>query len=267
MKAYNCVYIIINKTNHKQYIGVTSNFQKRMYQHKSGQDKKYSYIDNAIQKEGWDNFDVQIIDNYSTLEERKAKEIYYINKFKTLRSEGGYNLTKGGDYFPEINVAGENNPRALLTVEDVIDIRKRRMNGERLSDVYELYKDKMPNGARAGFSAIWLHISWVNVCPDFIGKYPTNTEHYAIKKRNQLEQQDYVVLENYFKWYGPVRYNTIYQHFKEKIDWETFQSVCKQITEKYFGNKNIRNYRRKSGLLDKMIQDFRNQMQKPPILS
>lgn len=64
----------------------------------------------------------------------------------------------GGDFFPILDTKEENNPRALLTKEDVIDIRKRRMNGERLDDVYEIYKDTGIS-KRGGFSAVWLHKS------------------------------------------------------------------------------------------------------------
>ena len=33
------------------------------------------------------------------------------------------------------------------------------MNGERLADVYEDYKDKVEGDKRAGFSKLWLHES------------------------------------------------------------------------------------------------------------
>lgn len=51
----------------------------------------------------------------------------------------------------------ELNPRAQLTREDVANIRFRRMQGERMSVVYEDYKHKLIGDKRAGFSKVWLH--------------------------------------------------------------------------------------------------------------
>lgn len=60
----------------------------------------------------------------------------------------------GDDVIHLIDVKGEKNPRAQLTEEDVKQIRIRRMNGERLSDVYEDYKEKLLGGKRDGFSKV-----------------------------------------------------------------------------------------------------------------
>ena len=80
-------------------------------------------------------------------------------------------------YDPEINSKlshkGEDNPRARYTTQDIIDIRNRRMNGERVSVVYEDYKHIDNNaGYRSGFSKIWLHDSWVDILPEYKGNYP-----------------------------------------------------------------------------------------------
>lgn len=267
MNYKNCVYLITNKINNKQYIGVSKDFNNRMYQHSVGHDAEHSYIDKSILQHGWENYEVVIIDNYSTEEEKRSLEQKYIKEYKTHRSQGGYNLTWGGDDTCFPNTQGENNPRAQLTEEDVRHIRERRMNGERLSDVYEDYKDKLTGNKRAGFSKIWLHESWTHVCPEFKGKYPAiSNKHFATKRNNTLETYDYDFLEDYFKWFGPLpRYNEIYKVFKGRIDWESFQEICKQIVEKLYGNKSARRYRNVNGETQKRIDAFRQELQEEPV--
>ena len=265
MNKQNCVYLIINTINNKKYVGVAKDFDKRMYQHSIGHDKDKSYIDKAILKYGWENFEVHIIDNYDNLENRKQLEQFYIKQYQTHRSQGGYNLTWGGDdtCFPD--VSGENNPRSQFTEEDVRDIRERRMKGERLADVYEDYKDKIVGDKRAGFSKIWLHESWINICPEFKGHYPSiDTKQFATIRRNELNDDDKDFLIKYFKWNGPVKYNEIYKTFKTKIDWQSFQEVCKSIVEELYGNKSTRRYRDKNGVTEKTIQQYRIELGKEP---
>lgn len=263
-----CVYLITNDFDDKKYIGVAEDFERRKYQHKVGHDAEHSYIDKSILIHGWEHFKMEIIDNYSTDEERKELEKKYIKEYNTLRANGGYNLTEGGDdYFGQVDVKGEKNPRAQLTAEDVKNIRQRRMNGERLSTVYEDYKDKLDGNKRAGFSKLWLHKSWMDVCPEYIGHYPeVSSKYFATIRRNELEEYDMLFLNDYFKWNGPPqRYNIIYQTFKEKIDWESFQSVCRSIVEKLYGPKSTRQKYKKTGKLQEMIDRYREELKEEPV--
>lgn len=89
------IYKIQNKINGKIYIGQTiGKLEHRMSQHKANS-KKTSVIGNAIQKYGWNNFDVEVIDEAETIEELNNKEIYWIGYYKSL-SPNGYNLELGG---------------------------------------------------------------------------------------------------------------------------------------------------------------------------
>lgn len=265
MNNKNCVYIITNNINNKQYVGVAKDLNKRMYQHSIGHDQEHSYIDKAIVKYGWENFSYQIIDNYEDEIQRKELEMYYIKKYHTHRSENGYNLTWGGEdtIFPDSK--GESNPRAQLTNEDVKIIRERRMAGERLSTVYEDYKDKLEGNKRAGFSKIWLHESWIEIHEEFKNHYPDiDNKYYATIRRNQLTIEDYNFLTKYFQWYGPIKYNEIYSLFREKIDWQSFQEICKEIVTKLYGNKSTRRTRNKNGETQRRIEQFKKEMKNPP---
>lgn len=268
MNDKKCVYLITNNLNGKKYVGVAEDFKKRMYQHKIGHDAEHSYIDKAVLKYGWENFTCEIIDNYETLEERKELERRYIELYQTQRQNGGYDLTDGGeDLFGTLNLKGSNNPRAQLMEDDVKQIRIRRMNGERLDDVYEDYKDRLDGDKRAGFSKIWLHESWIDICPEFRGNYPkVDPKHFATKRRNILSSDDLDYLDKYFRWNGPLpRYNILFKTFKEKVDWESFQEICKEIVSKLYGPKDTRKYKKKTGKLEQEISKYREELQNEPI--
>lgn len=123
-----CVYKIINLVNYKIYIGKTDNASNRWAVHlrtATGGKIKYpgfSYIHNAINKYGADNFIFVIIDQKETDEEIKNAEKFWIQYYKSNNPKYGYNLTEGGegtsgykhteeikDFLKKIN-KGSNNP-------------------------------------------------------------------------------------------------------------------------------------------------------------
>ena len=99
-----CVYIHINKSNNKRYVGITSwkpedrwgNNGNRYY--KDEQPVFY----NAIQKYGWDGFEHIIYAECLTEDEAKQMEIELIALYKTNckkydNPSYGYNMTDGGE--------------------------------------------------------------------------------------------------------------------------------------------------------------------------
>lgn len=100
------IYLISNIINDKVYIGQTHNIDKRMYEHK--RDNK-SIISKAINKYGWQKFNLHIICECKTKEESNDMEIYYINKFNSL-SPYGYNISPGGTGGGVYDMSGRNNP-------------------------------------------------------------------------------------------------------------------------------------------------------------
>ena len=96
------VYRVTNKINGKQYIGYTTKtLEERKKLHlskaKSPSNKHYFYLfKQAIRKYGIDNFDWEVLENCSSIEECCNREIYYISEYNTI-SPNGYNLTEGGN--------------------------------------------------------------------------------------------------------------------------------------------------------------------------
>lgn len=62
------------------------------------------YLKRAIEKYGKENFTCEILDYAETLQELNDKEKLYIEKFNSMNSNIGYNLTRGGDgtYLPGV---------------------------------------------------------------------------------------------------------------------------------------------------------------------
>ena len=95
-KIYGVIYMITNCITGKSYGG-----RRKLVTTSVGQLHSYygsgSYIRRAIQAHGIENFKKVYIDVAYNDEELDEKEIYYIEKYKTI--EHGYNLTPGGDHF------------------------------------------------------------------------------------------------------------------------------------------------------------------------
>ena len=56
--------------------------------------------------------------------------------------------------------SGSQNGRSKLTEQEVFNIRTRRKNGEKLSDVYADYSDRM---TYKSFSNVWTYQNWKNI--------------------------------------------------------------------------------------------------------
>lgn len=93
------IYKATNKLNNKYYIGVTTQgvgarMKKHLYKALSG--SQYSFH-KALAELGLEQFTVEVIDSTDNLEEAKALEKYWIEKYHSNDSEYGYNSDCGGD--------------------------------------------------------------------------------------------------------------------------------------------------------------------------
>lgn len=92
---YNCIYMYVNKVNGRKYIGQSVNFNRR---HREHLNKDGLLIEKAIKKYGISNFEIIILEeDLNSVEEMNNLERYYIEKYETLVSQGGYNIQRGGN--------------------------------------------------------------------------------------------------------------------------------------------------------------------------
>jgi len=113
------IYLLTNNITNKQYVGFTTDYNRRMNFHKSHYAD--THISHSIGKYGWSNFSNEIIyENEDSEYTLNIKESEFIAKYDTFNN--GYNLTTGGEGCigfkhskQEIEnmrnrVIGENNP-------------------------------------------------------------------------------------------------------------------------------------------------------------
>lgn len=94
------VYKITNPSE-KVYIGITINLRKRFNSYRAGHSKSQRLIHRSMNKYGFDNHSVEIIDKFSgTSLEANSKEIFWIRTYMSFNQKwpemGGLNLTMGG---------------------------------------------------------------------------------------------------------------------------------------------------------------------------
>ena len=105
------IYVHQNKFNLKIYVGYSSRLKRRWQATKSTafniNDPQYNEpLYNAIRRDGWDNFEHQIIEEFDNKEDALGAEKFWIEFFRSNRKiygkEYGYNLHEGGNLPPII---------------------------------------------------------------------------------------------------------------------------------------------------------------------
>lgn len=93
------LYFIKNTINSKIYVGHTNNPAQRKYQYKHNFLFKKNiqlHLMNAMKKYGYDNFYMEIVETYETMEQVCLAEIAWISRLKDNGIEL-YNMTSGGE--------------------------------------------------------------------------------------------------------------------------------------------------------------------------
>ena len=91
------IYIHINKTNLKVYVGQTCQQPQRRWRNgKSYATNQNTHFANAIRKWGWDNFEHIILEEGLTKSQADFYESMYIREYDATNGAKGYNQTSGG---------------------------------------------------------------------------------------------------------------------------------------------------------------------------
>jgi group I intron endonuclease len=107
------VYMILNNTDNKKYIGSSVDVKSRLTQHLwllKNNKHHNSYLQNSFTKLGEKNFTFKILET-CTLENIIDRENFYIGKYKTLYNQNGYNLCLVSDN--RRNILDEKTKRQL----------------------------------------------------------------------------------------------------------------------------------------------------------
>lgn len=120
MNKYGIIYMVINLVNNKRYIGQTTGSFNRRYCGDFPKNCSNDHLKNAINKYGWNNFEViEELDVAYSKEELDEKECHYIKKYKTTDRRYGYNKKSGG----------ANGKTSIESKERLSKSRKGRFGG------------------------------------------------------------------------------------------------------------------------------------------
>ena len=96
--TFSCIYLWRNLVNDKVYVGQAQNFYRRMREYIKGYESKRK-IGQAINKYGFENFEVYVLEKDVPLKNLNDREIFWIKEYNSCpyRKGGwGYNFTFGG---------------------------------------------------------------------------------------------------------------------------------------------------------------------------
>lgn len=131
------IYRLTNRLNGKSYVGQTRmSFRKRFYCHKCDSRKARYPIERAINKHGWENFQVYILEQEISPTDVDERERAWIKTLNTL-VPNGYNVEPGGSrskvVTPEsrekmrlAKLGKKRGPMALSTKRKIGDANKGR---------------------------------------------------------------------------------------------------------------------------------------------
>lgn len=161
------IYAIVNKCNNKIYIGQSKSVKQRIARHKS--ELKHNchrnlYLQREYNKYGGDCFEFNILE-FCGENMLTPREKWYISKYQSNNYNNGFNMTDGGENTEWNDEArtkrsGEGNPMFnkkasdkqkeaarianlgssnKLTVDDIIDIKKRLLDDVDIQKIADKY--------------------------------------------------------------------------------------------------------------------------------
>ena len=233
------IYKITNLKNGKVYIGKSLNIKARFAAHKSyyktnAPSKNNRYWHNrlytAMREDGIENFSFEIVEECSS-QDLNDRERYWIQFFNSY--ENGYNMTLGGDG----GSPHETNARALLTIDDVIDIRTMYNNHIPLSEAHKSYSDKI---TLRGFQKVWRGETWTDVMPEVYTE--ENKEFHRTKAKGQKKPHNRVLSDKeiYNIWCARDRGKNITKYYNEQIVGKMSYSGFEKVWRNKDGYRDVR---------------------------
>jgi group I intron endonuclease len=144
------VYLIKCLANGKSYVGITTRSIETRWAEHLTKTKRISALKRAIKKYGADNFSITLLNTAKTEEQLKQLEIKYIQERKTHTTQGGYNMTWGGDGVIGYTFTEEAKARTKAGVirslqnsevlaQHVATLRKHRPSSKDTSGIMKLH--------------------------------------------------------------------------------------------------------------------------------
>lgn len=167
--TYNVDYVIYrfkNKVNGKVYIGQTVKpLRKRVIQHMTNSRPTTkvhkTYFHNALNKYGFENFDLIIVERCSSQEELNERETYWIAYYNSTDKQYGYNIDSGGQKGKSTKSLFEEHRQALLNAN--LGCHKSKETKQQLSKVHK-QKWKDPQFRKEHISNI-MNVAGINKIP------------------------------------------------------------------------------------------------------
>lgn len=221
-----CVYVHINKINHKKYFGITC--QKP--QNRWSSYRKTSLIRRAFAKYGRENFDSKVIVQGLTKEDAESLEIYFIATYRSLYNEWGYNIEHGGSAPGKMDDSQKKRCSEVFK-EYYSDVKHREENSKRMKEYWEKHYKYM---------------------------YSTSQSEQAKEKRTQSINRVYAETNLRQKlskglverWSNPAYKEKMSEHMKE-YDWNNIPVCCDG--KEY---KSIAEFSRTFGLCGATVQTW-----------
>ena len=211
------IYKITKISNGKSYIGQSNDIERRFKEHQIKGETSRIPVDAAIKKYGINAFTYEILEQCQ-LEQLNERETYWIQYYDTVNN--GYNCSIGGDN----QSIGENNGKSKLTEQDIIKIRIAYANHKKQKEIYEEYKDII---SFSYFQNLWQGRSWKHIMPEVFTE--ENKKYYIYQNSNgsngaSAKFTDEEVI-NIRKRYEKDSAKEIYQDYKERVSYKTFQAL------------------------------------------
>ena len=214
------VYIIINKANNMQYIGLTGRTVKQRIE--SGHfTKNASFVlKKDIKKYGKKNFDYGVLEICECEEDAIEQEKFWIATFNTLYPDG-YNLDEGGT-FPSESMRDKSSERLREYWEQLTGKKAvKRINIKKINELTEEY-------VNTGNEVIWddLTPELYNIIDIQLGKNYTRVKELW----DDLRQDIIINLWENRKNVGNTCSHSVYNHYYNRI-----RGALNRATNRYEG--------------------------------